>query len=171
MRLFTLAFLLGSIVMLCGCDLLPEQKYTANNVVARPSATESGMMWGGDQAKIVANIDSVVIECIPIEKVKNESSTSKSRGNTEYEIAASASVTYSIIDQKFFKDITLFKSLEPAVIFEAMTASGVVIGHSRGTVRVIENGSVGKVSAKIMGLTREEIKRIKRVEARWEYGR
>lgn len=171
MKFLSIAFIFIASLILTNCDLLPQQKYTPTNIVAKPSASESGTMWGGDKAKVVANIESVAIECIPLESVKSDSSKSKNREAIEYEIAATASVNYSILDQKFFKSITTYSNLEAFIIFEAMTASGVVIGHSKGSLRIIENGNSGKASSKISGLSLEEIKRVVRVEARWEYGK
>jgi hypothetical protein len=156
---------------LSACDYLPQQKYKPTNIKAMPSATESGMMWGGDKAKIIASIDSVVMECIPVERTNDDSSKFKGSGGSAYEIAATANISYSIIDKKFFKNASTFSNIEPKVIFEAITSNGVVIGQASGSIRIIENGSTAKASTKIYGLTLEEIKRIAKVEARWEYGR
>lgn len=159
------------LIYACGCDLFPQKIYKPTNIQAAPSATESGIQWGGDKPKMIASIDSIVIECIPIENMKNEPGKSKGKSTVLYQIAATANISYAILDKQFFKKASIFRNPEANVIFEAQSTSGVVLGQSVGTIRLIENGTSAKASATIYGLTPEEIKKVVKVEARWEYGR
>lgn len=157
------------IPLLDGCNLIPREKYKPI-IKAMPSATDAGIKWGREKAKITANIDDVVIECIPVER-PTDLSKSKTNVDNEYEIAATANISYIIFDKSFYRQITIYSDIEAKVIFEALSTSGVVLGQAEGTVRIIENGSSAKASAKIYGLTLDEIKKVGKVEARWKYGR
>jgi hypothetical protein len=88
-----------------------------------------------------------------------------------YEIATTANVFFNIIDKKFFNSVTLYRDIEANIIFEALTANNVVLASAKGTLKIIKGGNSTTASAKIIGLTLEEIKRVTRVEARWEYGK
>ena len=65
----------------------------------------------------------------------------------------------------------MYSNFEANIIFEAVTMSGVVLGQYKSTVRLIEYSSRATTSAKIVGLSFEEISKVKTVYAKWEYGK
>ena len=90
---------------------------------------------------------------------------------TDYTLATTATVNYKISDEKFFEDATQFRDMDANVTFEAISSSGVVLDSSTASFRVVRNGSSGTASAKITGLSEEEIRRVSVTRARWQYGR
>ncbi|HSB04402.1 MAG TPA: hypothetical protein VLK23_04350, partial [Thermodesulfobacteriota bacterium] len=87
---------------------------------------------------------------------------------TEYEFAATAHISYQIIDRKFFRKATAFSDLEANLIFEPVTASGCRLAIIPGVVRLIENADMTTTSVKISGLSAEDLKRVVGVQVRWE---
>lgn len=60
-----LLLLVGSV----GCNLI-EDSYHPKNILGYPSPSESIIQWGGHTPKITANIISVDVECIPLNRGK-----------------------------------------------------------------------------------------------------
>jgi hypothetical protein len=162
-----LAMVIPLLLLISACDLISQEPYIPKNIKAYPNTEASIISWGGDTSKIVARINSLRIECIPIEIEQEKGSSRK----IMYEIATTANVFFNIIDKKFFNSVTLYRDIEANIIFEALTANNVVLASAKGTLKIIKGGNSTTASAKIIGLTLEEIKRVTRVEARWEYGK
>lgn len=168
MKIKSILILIPILTLLTGCDI-KQYFFNPSRIEGMPSISESSIKWGGEQAKITANITRVVIECIPVER-KEGGGIFSGKANKEYEIAVTALINYNVIDNNFFKRVTMYSNLEANIIFEAVTNSGVVLGQSKSTVRLIENSSRATTSAKIVGLSFDEISRVKTVYAKWEYG-
>jgi hypothetical protein len=145
-------------LLLFGCDLARDS-YHPKKILGYPSPSESTIQWGDNTAKVTAEILSVDVECVPARGGKT---------GIEYEIAATAHISYQIIDRKFFKKATAFSDLEANLIFEPVTAPGSRLAIVRGVVRLIENADTTTTSVKISGFSAEELKRVVGVQARWE---
>ncbi len=153
-----LIFGITLLILFVGCDLTKDSYHT-NKILGYPSPSESTIQWGGNTAKVTAEIISVDVECVPARRGKT---------GTEYEIAATAHISYQIIDRKFFKKATAFSDLEANLIFELVTASGCRLAVVPGVVRLIEDADMTTTSVKISGFSAEELKRVVGVQARWE---
>ncbi len=146
-----------------GCDdikqqLQPEKNDCPAQVVSAPSTEHSGIEW--TPGKVSAQIGTVLTECIP----HRISATEKVAASTEYEIAVTARINYVL-------DKDEYRTFEARLIFEAMTANGVVIKSNNSSFRLVRGGNSGTASAVITALSREEVARVKRIVVRWEYGR
>ncbi len=161
-------------VAVAGCENLVE-KLARNacpaGLTARAAGDRSGIQWGKDKAKVEASITSVAVECLRVRNPAIETDKIKLNAYTGYSIAATARVKYEIHDSEFFETTTRFGNLEARAVFEATSASDVVLGSAYGTFRLVRGGSSGTVSATISGLGEDEIRRVTRVTVRWEYGR
>jgi len=146
------------LLLFVGCDLTKDS-YHPKKILGYPSPSESTIQWGDNTAKVTAEIISVDVECVPARGGKT---------GIEYEIAATAHISYQIIDRKFFKKATAFSDLEANLIFEPVTASGCRLAIVPGVVRLIENADMTTTSVKISGFSAEELKRVVGVQARWE---
>ena len=145
------------ILLFAGCDLTKDS-YHPKKILGYPSPSESTIQWGDNTAKVTAEIISVDVEC----------AARAGKTGTEYEIAATAHISYKIIDRKYFKKATAFSDLEANLIFEPVTASGSRLAIVPGVVRLIENADMTTTSVKISGFSTEDLKRIAGVQARWE---
>ena len=163
-RGITLLLLLAGSV---GCNLI-EDSYRPKNILGYPSPSESSIQWGGHTAKVTANIISVDVECIPLNKGKADTRIIGGKTGTEYEIAATAHIRYKIFDKGFFKKATAFSDLEANLIFEPVTASGCRRAVVRGKVTFIENTDLTTTTVRISGFSTEEINSVVGVQARWE---
>jgi hypothetical protein len=155
-----------------GCDnmAMPKPNACPSSLQGAPSPNASGIQWGGDVEKVSANIVSVLVECVPQHHTAVETNNTKRDAFTDYELAATATVTYKIIDKTFFESATDFRNMDASIIFEVLTGSGVVLGSAKTTFRIVGGGTSGNASAKISSLSDEEIRRVTLVRARWEYG-
>jgi hypothetical protein len=90
---------------------------------------------------------------------------------TDYELAATAHISYAIKDAKWFETVTRYHNLSDTVIFQATSASGVVLGSAMSPFDIVGGNTSGTVSARIGGLSEQEITRISKLVAKWEYGR
>lgn len=160
-----------SLALLSGCSRgmrRLDQNECPTGITAQPSS-HSGIVWGGDKAKIQAEIISVAVECYPVRHRSIEREKARREAFTDYKIAATANVTYKIKDEQFLARVTKDGNIEATVIFEALSASGVELRWAMGTFRVVKRGSTGTVSATIAGLSEEEIVTVTSVQARWRY--
>ena len=147
------------LLLFAGCDLTKDSYHL--KILGYPAPSESSIQWGGKTAKVKAEIVSVDVECVPAKR-------DNARTGTEYEIVATAHITYQIIDRRFFKKATAFSDLEANLIFEPLTASGCRLALVTRGVRFIENGDMVTTSVKISGFSTEDLKRVAGVQARWE---
>jgi hypothetical protein len=137
---------------------------------ATPVAEKGAIGWGPRKSpKVQAWIVSVAVECFPAGSPGNGSGAAKHVPVTGYQIAATANVIYEIHDSKWLEALPL--GLTPAVIFEAVSANGVVLASKEGELRIVPGGDGGTVSATISGLSGPEIQRVSLVQARWRFGR
>ncbi|PYR93560.1 MAG: hypothetical protein DMF84_09160 [Acidobacteria bacterium] len=80
-------------------------------------------------------------------------------------------MVYQVQDPEFFATATRFKDLEPAVVFEAIAESGVVLGSGMTVFRLANGGASGAASVKITGLSEGALQKLWLVRARWQYGK
>jgi hypothetical protein len=85
---------------------------------------------------------------------------------TDYELAVTATISYKIPDATVFAS----NSASDTILFEALSDTGVVLGSASSSLKLVDGGGTrGTTSAKIVGLSDEEIRRITTVQARWKY--
>jgi len=145
-----------------GCDQLkPRGDACPPGLAGAPSPASGGIIEAvGGQERLAGSITAVLVECLPS---PGEADRGWRRASTGYELAVTATVEYKISDQDF-------ASSDANVIFEALSATGVVLGSTKAFFRFTKNGSSGQISAKIVGLSEEEVRRVTSVHAKWEDG-
>jgi hypothetical protein len=161
------------IASLSACDT--PKSACPSGLSGSPAKDANLLQWSGDTPtpKVSAVISKVAVECIPEGMPKTEAE-GRIRGlHATYVIAATATINQRIADEKWRQNATRFSSLDDAVEFEAVTASGVVLGSGRGKFAVVGGQEFleSTVSGRIEGLTSEEASRVVSVRARWTYGR
>jgi hypothetical protein len=102
---------------------------------------------------------------IPAYHPATETDQGRRAAYTGYELAATASLGYKIANE------TSFGTRDANLIFEAVAASGVVLGSAQTAFRIVSGGTSGTASARIAALSDEEIRRVTSVQVRWAYGR
>src|SRR5262245_9868117 len=158
MRQVHVFFILALATMGSACDEVQRQLHREKNecptrlvAAAHPSLSE--IQWIGGNVK--ANITSVAFECIP-----RRTSTEKSHAST-YEFAVTATVNYVLEDKRSIYEYPL--------VFEAITAKGVVLRSTPAMFRLVYGVNSGKVSSTLIGLSPEEVGLVARITARWDY--
>lgn len=149
--------------LLFGCDFIDDKlnNIDVSKIVTKASAGQSGIKYEG-YSKITnasANIGEIRFECVKNYSV-NDNSKSKRR---EYDIAVTAQINYTIENE-------YLSPYHSTVIFEAMSKSGVVLGSASAPVKLIVNNTQTKASAKILGLSPDEMNKVATIIARWDYG-
>lgn len=144
-----------------GCNLFDRiNNIDTTKITASPSAVEANLQIGPDHNTFAtAVIKSVKFECVPIE-IKNDKNTS----SRYYEIILTAAVAYHINN-------SILAPYMSKVVFDAKSKQGVVIGTTEALVKLTSSSEPNgiDVSAKIVGLTHEEISRVSYIIARWSY--
>jgi hypothetical protein len=153
-------------VILLSCDIAQQPDNACPVVRGTPDSAEAGIVWGGEPAKVTAQIASVAVECIPIFQPAIDTPKARRGAYNEYQIAVTATVNYQIKDKAY---VDRPPDTEANIIFEAVSQSGVVLGSARSRFRIIENVSAGTASARIASLTDSEIRKVVAVRAKWEY--
>ena len=165
LRIIILFVLIG---LMSGCDYIDE---TLNNIDTSHIKTElspngSYIHWEGYLIPKVENanasISKVQFECVKNYTV-NETTKSKRR---EFDIPLTAVISYNITS-----DGEYMSPYHCDVIFEAVSNRGVVLGSSTGTAKLISNSTSTTVSAKILGLSPDEMKKVTKIIARWDFGK
>ena len=155
--------------MLASCKSF-EDSYRPRIISAYPSPSESGLQWDANKAAVKADIISVDVECIPVEKVNGAKGIFESKIGGEYEITATAHISYEIIKNGFFKKASASSNFKANVIFEVFSESVVRLAVAKQTIRFIDETNSATTSVKISGLSIGETERIVGVQARWDYG-
>jgi hypothetical protein len=135
-----------------------------------PDPTRSGIKWGGDTTRVSAQIADVAVECILVSGSSDEANGVSAGTTKTVQISATATVTYAIEDQKWFDDVRRYSGLESTAVFEAVSASGVVLGNTRAEFHLVSGGTSGTVSATISGLAPEVAARVAAIRVKWDYG-
>ncbi len=165
---YILAFLL--LVMLVGYDLLAHRSQPdlcPASLRGEPSSSESGIQWSN---KIEATITRVAVECIPIHASDVTEGTNKQSASTSYQLPTTANVAYKIVDSLWFKRATAYTDLNATIVFEAVSASGVVLASGYGQFKVVDGNNSGTVSTTLT-VPEPMIGRVSAVRAGWQYGR
>jgi hypothetical protein len=133
-------------------------------MTAWASPAAANITWGGALETASADIFQVKIECVPNRHAAADTDTFKRAGYTDYEIAATATVTYKIKDPDVLR-----ANLDAEIKFEAVSQANVVLGSAKGSFQLVRGGAFGTASAKITGLSSEEIRRVRSIRAAWLY--
>ncbi len=131
----------------------------------------SGIQFGGDPPFLVANITEVSVECIPIQTVLTQREDSQTRIVTSFDIAATATIRYTIEDAGRY-DATARKSfgnLSPTMRFEVVSGAGVVLRSATGDVAFVKGETTTSTSTRVSGLGLAEISKVSVVQASWIY--
>lgn len=157
---------LGVTLLVFGCA--PDRGGCPKDLSANPSERESGVMWGGEERFAEARISRVAAECIAI-RGAGEGDSGEPPTRMEVQIAVTATVQYQINDEEWFNS-QRFGGPTPAAMFEALSASGVVLGSERASIALRLTGSEGTMSTTISGLSPEVAARVSEIRVRWLYG-
>lgn len=134
------------------------------NRCPRPLLTEIvGQLTNVNDTATVTHLAS---ECIPIAEPAVQTAVLKRGPRTRYEIASTATITYSSHD--IFRSLLRDSLQQGSLLFEAVTQSGVVLGSDTIPLWVGATGNQVVLSAQIGGLAPEEVGRIKEVRVRWK---
>jgi hypothetical protein len=168
MRATTARFTLlvgGLVTALVACQKAPpiQRDLCPSGLQGVPVLGQSGIEWGGGKKpKIEATIESVAVQCFPPDRGAGGIGDG-------YQIAATANVAYQVHDAKWLESLPL--GLSATVIFEAVTANGVVLSSKETELSFAPSLSRATASVKMLGLSGAEIKRVSLIQARWRYGR
>lgn len=169
-RMALLIGALASALVACQKGSPSQRDLCPTGLKGIPVSGEAAIGWGPHTLpKARAWIVSVAVECFPAASPVNDGGAARHVPVTGYQIAATANVTYEIRDSKWLEALPL--GLTAAVIFEAVSANGVVLASKEGKLRVVPGGDGGTVSATISGLSGPEIQRVSLVRAKWRFGR
>jgi len=138
-----------------------------------PSLSESGLQWGGNTSspKVTASIVRVAVECIPVNTPATTENNVKVPASTSYQLAATATIDYKVLDPQWLERSTAYTDLQANVVFEAVSASGVVLASQEGQFKVVggRSSSTGH-SSSTLTITEPIIERVATLRARWAYG-
>ena len=143
-----------------------------NGLVGRTNLTShgdaSGIQWGGDSVVVSAEIAAVKVECY---SVVDEAEKNPPRSYT-YTVAVTAYLTRTIVDSVRFeaRSRTLFGGYDDAVKFQLVSADGVVLEESEEATKLNSVDSEFALSTKFEGLSLEQVRRARTVQAFWTYG-
>jgi len=123
--------------------------------------------------KVSATIDSVSVECLPVNHPAIENQGKNRAAHSDYQLALTAIVGYKINDAKWLSERSGVLRPSDDVLFEAISEKGVVLGSGRGKFTFIGGLETGSetVSGTITGISDTEIQRVRRVNAKWAFGR
>ena len=162
------SFLLLSLVYLftaCGRGDCPRR------IAASSVPQQDGLIAGGDTAYLTANIDTVVAECF---KGEGQHAPAESRNSVQREpqfvLAATATVSYRITNDSLYRLRAMNYGVSATAVFEALSANDVILNSSSGRISFVRGVSRGNVSARIDGMSTDEMARVAKVRVRWQYG-
>lgn len=141
-----------------GDDLCPAE------IKAEPLAGSSAIEWSAGKAIVKASLASLVLECYPAAESTNRADHNKVPALMGYEISATANITHSSNDAAREGD-----DLPQAwVVFEALSANGVVLVSSETLFKSPKRGDRPTLSTKLH-LSGEQVRRVSRVQVHWKY--
>ncbi len=131
----------------------------------------NGIQFGGDPPFLVATITKVSVECIPIQTVHTERETPQTRIVANFDIAATATISYTIEDAARYDALARqpFSKLSPTMRFEVVSGAGVVLRSATSDAGFVKGGTTTSVSTRISGLGLAEISKVSVVQASWIY--
>jgi hypothetical protein len=129
-------------------------------------AQASTIRWGGSQEKVSANIEKVQAQCVRRLTPPIESEGRKIGSMEMYDIAVTVTVNQTITDSLYYRAV----DLNPTLILDANTATGVVLQSATATVDLAGPVRTARASGTISGLTPEQVKLVRGVVVRWDYG-
>lgn len=164
---------LGALVTL-GCASTQRPSACRAQIQSMPMANENGLQFGLNRNEskplVTALITGVKVECVPAHHESSSTNNVKRDAYTDYELATTAEIKYTISNSKAFQEATRLGNADAALIVEGVSRAGVVLGAAGTTFRVVDGGTTGTASVKIVGISGEEIRRVAVVRARWNYG-
>jgi hypothetical protein len=154
-------------LLICGCGTAAS--YGGREIPSAPSVGEAGISWGGPIPVVSAVITDVKVECFPQQHVAVRRRGVQRDAFTDYQIDATAWVGCRVEDVQAFRR-TSNPGYRATIVFEAVSASSVVIGSAEGSFRPVEGLQTTTVSARIPSLSEAKVQRVAYVIARWRYG-
>lgn len=138
---------------------------------AMPSPDGWGIEWDGGTStpKVAGKIVRVAVECIPIRTPAENDGHANIPALTSYQLSSTATIEYRIVDRRWLAENTKVSDLTANVVFEAQSASGVVLGTAEGLFQVVAGGESGTASADI-SIPEAVMPHVAQVSARWMYG-
>jgi hypothetical protein len=111
------------------------------------------------------------VECIPLNTRAITENSVKVPASTSYLLATTATIDYKIVDALWLQRSTAYNDLQATVVFEAVSASGVVLASQEGQFKVVPglSASTGHASSSIT-IAEPIIGRVATLRARWAYG-
>lgn len=166
-----IALIFGLTIALAGCrKAIPsERNLCPPEIQGLALAKQSSALWESKKSiKVSALIVSVAVLCFPVYHPALISRRAGRASFSDYQIAATATVTYQVRDAKWVESAPL--GLWATVIFEAVSANGVVLASKHAEFRILPTQKSATISASITGLSESEIQHVALVRARWQYG-
>ena len=155
-RALSLILLVSGAVLISACNSLQMSSACPAPLQGRPLTSGDGIQWrhnaNDPKPSASARITAVRVECIPIRHESTTTNNLKKDAYTDYEIAVTAEITYTVSAPTAFENITPFSSLEleASLIFEGISHAGVVLGSATTSFTVVNGGTTGTASAKIV---------------------
>lgn len=159
--------ILPLVVLSLHCARNPCPQAIGGSIVAH----RSGIGFGKGKSFLEGTLTGVRGECLLQDEGRPQHGSSAKGVAPRYEVAATADVAYEITDRERFDKARSSSVLgvQATVVFEAVTAQGVVLGTGQGYVTFIPGVRTTSVSTKITGLSSGEISRVAKVQVRWKY--
>jgi hypothetical protein len=132
----------------------------------------TGIAYGGEDPYLTGRLKSLSVECYAVTEPAVRTKEFRQDRTTTYSIAATATVEYLVSSVDRFKAAIAWpreSSCQAEVVFEAVSAQGVVLASSRGTATFIMSGRSCTVSTTMPLLSWPVVSRIRTVRAMWVY--
>jgi hypothetical protein len=154
-----IVMLLGSA---CARDACPA------HISATIDQAGSSIVWGGDSPKVAASLKSIAVECF---KGRATASGVTGASDPTYSLVITVRTSFLISDLGFMRSPAAQGAIQGKIIFEALTAKGVILGQDIGWYSVAMGVPSQTVSVTIPGLSSEAVSRVTDVQARWQFGK
>jgi len=160
----------AAMVLLFGCAESPDA--CPRNLAGEVHPTDFSAAFTDletEETTISMRIESVSVECIPYRSAGAGSASDDDQAPLRVRIAVTTDVTYDIQDMEWFTGRTIRP--RGALVFEAVSAGGVVLAESFEGFQLRETGRRASVSTTFDSLEPEVALRVSRVVVRRDYGR
>lgn len=144
-----------------------------SHIVGVVQEDHAGLGLGSPPHYLVATLQTVKAECLGYQAGNQGAPGPGTASQARYQIASTATLTYVINNKEVFEQANRLANydLRAQVKFEALTSNGVVLASATGAVTFTPGVGADTVSARIVGLTSAEARRIQKIEVRWLYDR
>ena len=162
---------LAAAVLVAGCGWLPAQNACPRPLPGTVPASGTGIEWRNEgEVTVAAVLTNVAVECIPTRHDAVRTATAERDGFTDYALAATATVIYTVFDRTWLESRTRSGAFDATVMFDAVSDSEVVLGSASSSLTLEVGETATTVSAQIPSLSDEEIRRVSAVSVSWQYG-